>query len=220
MTTATAVLATIRGYLGVSENPAHSNQTIIGEKFGWNGVPWCAETVTVCQHEAGNTTFNGSASCSVLVARYQDRTNGEWLGNPGTAGLLPGDEFFLGSRGQDHTGLVESIDGDTVITVEGNWGDKVARVRRPVSAFFGFGRPTYTQPAPPEDDDMTPDQERKFDELYAAIKTPGNGIEDRIARIEACMAPQGRDHADPNALDVQVKELRQGVKAIRAKTGA
>lgn len=147
MTTATAVLDTIRGYLGVAEDPAHSNQTIIGEKFGWNGVPWCAETVTVCQHEAGNTAFKGSASCSQLVAWYQDGTNGIWLGSVSADLLQPGDEFFMGSAGQDHTGLVESVNGNTVITVEGNWGDKVARVSRPITAFFGFGRPNYTTPS-------------------------------------------------------------------------
>lgn len=144
------LLNVARSYLGVSENPPKSNMTIIGEKFGWNGVPWCAEDVSVCEDEAG-VSFDGSASCSVLVGRYESGENGSWLGNPGAAGLLPADEFFMGTRGQDHTGFVESVEGDIVHSIEGNWGDKVCRVSRSVSAFFGFGRPNYSdQPASPD----------------------------------------------------------------------
>lgn len=147
--TAADVLNVERGYLGVAEVPPGSNRTIIGVKYGWNGVAWCAEFVTVCQHEAGNTDFLGSASCYVLVQRYRDGDNGEWLGNPGAGGLRPGDNGFLGSYGQDHTVTVEYVDGDTVHTIEGNWGNKVARVQRPSGAFYGFGRPKYTDAAAP-----------------------------------------------------------------------
>src|SRR4051812_17764387 len=115
MTSSADVLNVARSYLGVAENPAHSNRTIIGEKFGWNGVAWCAESVTVWQHEAGNSAFNGSASCSVLVGRYRDGSNGTWGVDP-----EPGDEGFLGSSGGDHTFLIESNNGNgTVTTIEG-----------------------------------------------------------------------------------------------------
>lgn len=187
MTTATQVLDTIRSYLGVAEDPPHSNQTIIGEKFGWNGVPWCAETVTVCQHEAGNTAFKGSASCSQLVAWYQDGTNGEWLGNPGADGLQPGDEFFLGSRGQDHTGLVESVNGNTVITVEGNWGDKVARVSRPVSAFYGFGRPNYTAP-PQGDSDLTDEEHTQLWNVRTDVDIVAQKVDQTNQRLDTVFA--------------------------------
>lgn len=139
MTSAADVLNVARSYLGVAENPAHSNMTIIGEKFGWNGVPWCAESVSVWQHEAGNAPFQGSASCSVLVGRYRNGTNGTWGVSP-----EPGDEGFLGASGGDHTFLIEANNGDgTVTTIEGNWGDKVTRVRRAITSIYGFGRPFY-----------------------------------------------------------------------------
>lgn len=148
MTTAADVLNVARSYLGVTEDPPHSNQTIIGEKFGWNGVAWCAESVTVWQHEAGNSAFDGSASCSVLVGRYQDGTNGTWGVDPDS-----GDEGFLGSNGGDHTFIVEQNTGDGwITTIEGNWGDKVCRVRRSINSVHGFGRPNYDgagQPTPP-----------------------------------------------------------------------
>jgi peptidoglycan hydrolase-like protein with peptidoglycan-binding domain len=151
MTSAADALNVYRSYLGIREDPPHSNRTPIGERFGWNGVAWCAEDFSLGQHEAGNTSFQGSASCSVLVGRYEDGTNGEWLGNPGADGILPGDEFFLGAGGGDHTGCVEYVEGTIVHSLEGNWGDADVRVSRDVSHFYGFGRPRYDdQPAAPD----------------------------------------------------------------------
>lgn len=153
--TAEAALAVAQSYLGVAESPPRSNRTIIGEKFSHldgadagNGVAWCAEFFSVCQIEAGNTEFKVSASCLTLVARYKDGTNGEWLGNPGTQGLQPGDEGFLGSNGGEHTFRVEYTEGDSVICIDGNWGDRVIRVVRPVASIHGFGRPNYGSPEP------------------------------------------------------------------------
>lgn len=143
MTTAADVLNVARSYIGVVEDPAHSNRTIIGEKFGWNGVPWCAEFVSVCEREAGQT-FSESASCSQLVSRYRDGTNGSWGVSPES-----GDQGFLGSSGGDHTFLVEQNTGDGwITTIEGNWGDRVTRARRTVSSVYGFGRPDYAGAAP------------------------------------------------------------------------
>lgn len=141
MTSRADVLNVARGYVseGVREQPPGSNRTIIGERFGWNGVAWCAEFVTVCEHEGGNDSFQGSASCSVLVGRYQDGTNGTWLGGAPESGA----EGFLGSRGQDHTILVELVEGSAVHSIEGNWGDRVCRVTRDASEFYGFGLPVY-----------------------------------------------------------------------------
>jgi hypothetical protein len=38
-----AYLATAASYVGIKEDPDDSNLTILGQKFGWSGVPWCAE---------------------------------------------------------------------------------------------------------------------------------------------------------------------------------
>lgn len=217
MTTAAAVLDAIRGYLGVAENPAHSNQTVIGEKFGWNGVPWCAETVTVCQHEAGNTAFQGSASCSQLVERYQDGTNGAWLGNPGAGGLEPGDEFFMGSRGQDHTGLVESVDGDTVHSVEGNYADKVARVSRPATAFFGFGRPHYDDPAPAQGDDEVIPQDQ-LDQIIKEIRDNAIAVAEDVKSTKSDVIGADKRIDQVNVrLDAQGKQLDEILTLLKAK---
>ena len=43
---AQAVLNVIRPLVGLTENPPGSNRTLIGEWYGFDGVPWCAETVS------------------------------------------------------------------------------------------------------------------------------------------------------------------------------
>lgn len=149
MSSSADLLDVERSYLWVIESPPHSNLTVIGDKFGWNGVAWCAEFVSVCMREAG-VPFNGSASCSVLVARYQSGENGTWLGNPGAAGVLPGDNGFLGPNGADHTFIVELVEGDVAVCIDGNWGDRVCKVRRPIASIHGFGRPNYDQAAAPD----------------------------------------------------------------------
>lgn len=151
MSAAPDLLNVERSYLWVIERvpPPHSNDTVIGEKYGWNGVAWCAEFVSVCMREAG-VPFNGSASCSVLISRYQSGENGTWLGNPGADQILPGDNGFLGTRGQDHTWIVEYVDGDTVHCIDGNWQDRVCRVERNIHAVYGFGRPNYDGAVAPD----------------------------------------------------------------------
>lgn len=151
MGSAADALNRYRSYLGVRENPAHSNRTVIGEKFGWNGVAWCAETFSVCEDEAG-VTFDGSASCSVLVGRYESGENGTWLGKPGIENVQPGDEGFLGAGGGEHTFIIEAVDvaNGLVHCIDGNWGDAVTRVTRTYGQIYGFGRPHYDGSAAPD----------------------------------------------------------------------
>ena len=66
-----------------------------------------------------------------------------------------GDQFF--QRGSDgrpcHTGIVESVNGNTFVTIEGNYGNAVQRVTRYLgSTVYGFGRPKYTIES--EDEEM------------------------------------------------------------------
>lgn len=150
MGSAADYLNVLRSYLGTHEEPPHSNRTVIGEKFGWNGVAWCAETETVCLHEAG-VDFDGSASCSVLVGRYKSGENGEWLGNPGAANVPPGAEGFLGAGGGEHTFSLEWADvaNDIAHCIDGNWGDAVTRTTRPFGSIYGWGLPKFDGAAAP-----------------------------------------------------------------------
>ena len=54
-----------------------------------------------------------------------------------------GDQIFFGGSG--HTGIVESVNGGTVHTIEGNKGDEVRRGSYSVNSpsIIGYGRPRY-----------------------------------------------------------------------------
>ena len=69
--------------------------------------------------------------------------------------ILYTDQYF--QRGSDgkpcHTGIVESVNGNTFVTIEGNYGNAVQRVTRYLgSTVYGFGRPKYTIES--EDEEM------------------------------------------------------------------
>ena len=83
---------------------------------------------------------SAGAGCSYSAQYY--KTAGRWTRNP-----QPGDQiFFFDDSGQiNHTGIVESVDGTTVTTIEGNSGDRVARRQYDINSGYiaGYGRPLW-----------------------------------------------------------------------------
>lgn len=139
------------GYLGVREVPDGSNRTVIGEKFGWNGVAWCQEFDCVCEGEAGMTPFK---TASTMEAVAQARKKGTW--HDGTAGIRPGDSVYFhwpeSSRPKnqpDHVGRVKAVLGpNDLITIEGNYHNQVGSVHRR-SNILGYERHAFNDaPAP------------------------------------------------------------------------
>ena len=65
-----------------------------------------------------------------------------------TRGPEPGDQiFFSYSAGEvSHTGIVESVSGTTVTTIEGNTSDSVGRRSYPIGSgtIYGYGRPDWS----------------------------------------------------------------------------
>ncbi len=65
-----------------------------------------------------------------------------------TTGPQPGDQiFFSYAAGEvSHTGIVESVSGTTVTTIEGNTSDSVARRSYPIGSgsIYGYGRPDWS----------------------------------------------------------------------------
>lgn len=135
-----------RSLIGVCEVPPGSNCSPITDWFGpvggMNCYAWCAADVSYVLDHAG-VPYTRQASCWFAIQRFKDGTNGEWLGKIGPDEVRPGDQGFLGSVGQDHTFLIEAVDGVDVITLEGNWGNCDRRMRRSIASIYGFGRPSY-----------------------------------------------------------------------------
>ena len=106
-------------------------------------VDWCF--YTLCDKNAAEAqkmicqTGPYGAGC-VYSAQYYKNAGRYFTSNP-----LPGDQVFFGSTTINHTGIVESVNGNTIITVEGNTSDMVARRTYKLSDTYikGFGRPIY-----------------------------------------------------------------------------
>ena len=138
-------------------NAGKGNYTMFQEELAkagfWNnnkqGYEWCTSFVAWCFWRlCGNVeakrilclTGDYGASC-VSWAKYY-AAQARLFTKPKV-----GDQYFQrGSDGQPcHTGIVESVNGNTFVTIEGNYGNAVQRVTRYLgSTVYGFGRPKYT----------------------------------------------------------------------------
>lgn len=146
-------------------NAGKGNYTMFQEELAkagfWNnnkqGYEWCTSFVAWCFWRlCGNVeakrilclTGDYGASC-VSWAKYY-AAQARLFTKPQV-----GDQYF--QRGSDgkpcHTGIVERVNGNTFVTIEGNYGNAVQRVTRYLgSTVYGFGRPKYT--AESEDEEM------------------------------------------------------------------
>lgn len=140
-------------YLGYHEGA--NNKTIFGDAMHAiqpsnmdANAPWCDAFVDfvilqMCRHFG----FMETTARMVLCGDFDDYTYnsvnlykkaGRWSNTPHR-----GDQIFFGGSG--HTGLVESVNGGTVHTIEGNKGDEVRRCSYSTSSpsIIGYGRPRY-----------------------------------------------------------------------------
>ena len=146
-------------------NAGKGNYTMFQEELAkagfWNnnkqGYEWCTSFVAWCFWRlCGNVeakrilclTGDYGASC-VSWAKYY-AAQARLFTKPQV-----GDQYF--QRGSDgkpcHTGIVESVSGNTFVTIEGNYGNAVQRVTRYLgSTVYRFGRPQHT--AESEDEEI------------------------------------------------------------------
>lgn len=116
-----------------------------------NGYAWCDVFVDWCFYQlAGKDakkaqeiecqTGDCGAGC-VYSARYYRNQKRFYTSNP-----QPGDQIFFGSAGdEEHTGIVETVNGSTITTIEGNSSDQVIRRTYSISnsRIVGYGRPKF-----------------------------------------------------------------------------
>ena len=136
-------LAVAASTIGVTEDPPGSNDgpglaTFRASVAGAaRGEPWCAYFASWAAAQAGaplGDSGQGIGSVEGITA-WAGRT-GRLL--PAGATPAPGDLVLFGSR---HVGIVESVNADgTLTTVEGNYRNAVARVRRSPLEATGYVR--------------------------------------------------------------------------------
>ena len=123
-----------------------------GQKFwSWYGFDsreeWCACFVSWCADQAGliqKEVVPKFSVCTDGVALFQAKRKWQGGGSVPTPGSLI---FFDWNQdgASDHVGIVESCDGTTVYTIEGNSGDAVKQNSYTVNSqsILGYGLVTY-----------------------------------------------------------------------------
>ena len=120
--------------------------------YGWDlqNQPWCDVFVDWCFCQAFGlqkgaamtyqTVGSGSAACSVSALYY--RAAGAYNSTPKAGDQI----FFYVSGGINHTGIVEKVEGNNVVTIEGNTSDQVARRTYTLgsSQIAGYGHPKWS----------------------------------------------------------------------------
>ncbi len=125
MKTAADFLRGMESYLTVAEDPPKSNHTRVGVEFGWDRVPWCAETVSLAAAKAG---FPWLHTASVKQIRTWAQSGFEQMSWHPVGTARPGDIFCF--HNDSHTGAVSYLQGGGFVSVEGNWGDRCQRITR------------------------------------------------------------------------------------------
>lgn len=116
------ILRIARGEIGTTETPAGSNRVkyntwYYGREVYGSAYPWCMVFVQWVFDRAGKRLYPLTASCGMFVREHKDTAQyitGNWA---------PGDIVFFDFEGDgvlDHVGIVESWDGQTLVTIEGN----------------------------------------------------------------------------------------------------
>ena len=138
--------------VGVRESPKGSNRGPDVDKYtGCRAEPWCAHFVAWCFREASAELpgdvmpspkrARAYASVSHTLRVFQEHG---WFYNEPQVG----DIVFYSKRGKSdagsgkHIGIVVAVGPESFETVEGNWGDRVAKrvVDRDFPDIVGFGR--------------------------------------------------------------------------------
>jgi hypothetical protein len=142
-------------FVGITENPNGSNDTPIGAEFGWNGVPWCAETVSVACKRLGFPLHEAAVIRIVQHAKAGDWGIG-WSSRPVRGAAVCFDWSGQGNPNDMHVGIVTDVISPTLFrTIEGNYNNSVQKVLRNMSYVMGFatfpfaGAPSPAQPAQP-----------------------------------------------------------------------
>jgi hypothetical protein len=120
-----AIVRVARSQLGVTESPSGSNCTRYGPC-----EEWCALFVAWVWQHAGVQMSGGTAPYAYSGSFYGwvKEHGGRVL--PAGATPSPGDAVLYGwgPTASEHVGIVESVLGNEITTIEGNYGDRVARV--------------------------------------------------------------------------------------------
>jgi hypothetical protein len=145
--TAAQAIEIAKAEIGYVEVP--DNKTKYGKFTKADGLPWCG---SFCNWVLAQATVKVHSVVGTAVGAYKFKEIGRWHETP-----LPGDLAFMdfphdGVDRISHIGIVVSVDGKTITTIEGNTsgtGDQrnggmvMVKQRTIGREVVGFGRPKY-----------------------------------------------------------------------------
>lgn len=160
-----------------------NNRTKYGEYTGTNGAAWCHSFVSWCAHEAGVSVsiVPKTASTTYGMQWFQKRGLFKYKGKytPKRCDIV----YF--KTGRSHVGIVESVSGGQLHTIEGNTSDKVARRSYSLNnaTITGYGVPKYV--ATNDGKSSTGEKTQKKSNELKYLKTVLNRHETKAADIRA-----------------------------------
>lgn len=141
-------VARARSYIGVSERPSGSNRSPTIDRwqrrFGFRGVAWCGLFCGNMMLAAGAKGVTGRIAAVALIEDDAKARRGPFRGWTTNERLgMRGDLAVIGSYGQ-HVEMVEHVNSDgSLMTIGGNVGQAVRRMRRPPSQVRGIAQVRY-----------------------------------------------------------------------------
>lgn len=192
-------LAILDSFVGVTENPRGSNRTPIGREYGWDGVSWCAETISVACRRLGFPLHEAAVIRIENHARAGD-WGMRWVGSPIRGAAVCFDWKGKGNWEDMHVGTVTSVLGDGRFrTIEGNYRDSCQRVLRDMKFVRGFAMfpfedvPASYLPHQPQPQSTTPQEDSDRIMNLPVLKIHSTGF--YVQMLQALMLVHARDLA-------------------------
>ena len=153
MATVDEILQTALNEVGVTEYPPNSNNVkyntaYYGREVSGAAYPWCCVFVwwVFAQHDP--CLVKKTASCQDLGNWFNSQ--GRWHSDP-QIGDVVFFHFNTNDRWTNHVGIVKSINGSVIETIEGNTSINsddnggAVMIRQRSSNIVGYGRPAYSE---------------------------------------------------------------------------
>ena len=145
------IIDTALAEVGITEYPPNSNKVkyntaFYGKEVSGAAYPWCCAFVWWVFAQYDPCLIKKTASCQELGNWFN--TNGRWYSDP-QIGDVVFFHFNTNDRWTNHVGIVNSINGNVIETIEGNTSVNsddnggAVMVRQRSSNIIGYGRPAY-----------------------------------------------------------------------------
>jgi CHAP domain-containing protein len=130
--------------IGTSETGTNTGPKIDQwqRSFGTYGQPWCGIFVGKAMQAGGVQNVSPRVMATKDIVDLARARTGGFTGLVGEGDVRPGDVVVWNPGPSGHTGIVESVKGGKITTIEGNASDGVMRRVHPPSGAY-YARPAY-----------------------------------------------------------------------------